>query len=641
MRSSRFSPRSLEPAQLERLTVAGEQLLDRLQTAVVGAVASGQARFDLVLGPRGAGKSHILGVLEGRLRAAPELLGRTVIVALPEQLHPLSLVQLLAQLLGELPDDPELGPTTEALRSLRRQRDPNQERRAVDLIRARLAGRSLIILLENLDELFTALGRDGQQRLRNILQTERRWSIVATSRSLIPAFTKYEAPFHGTFNQHRLTPLSPEQCRDMLAALADVHGHERLSTLLRTPRGLARVRGLHHLLGGNPRAMALLFRQLDEHRLDHFELALAELADELEPYLREQMIRLSPTQRALLELLVESWRPLTVTELSELSFSAQATTSNALRQLRGEALVQVLEVGRERYYEPGDPLLRLARANQRPRDAIAAFARVIRWWYAQASEADSSVRQYQVPPERARAEFVAHDGNDDGIVRRVLESTARADDPASQPARSSPTLELELSRAIGFAWHEHRLAELFSPRASLVPLLDVLPASVGWLVGVAMSLGLEESPASASGDGFAALRSAMLDQAPAGEMIGLHALGLVLESFCQLAELPIAEGVDPIAESVGADPQQPARLLLSGLYPWLASRRPLEPLRRLAARLATVHDIEWFPSEVLASAGPRAAVARLSEPERALVRTILELHRDHRGLEALALDARR
>jgi DNA-binding transcriptional ArsR family regulator len=399
--SSRFSPRSLEPAQLERLTVAREELLARLERVVTDAVVTGQARFDLLLGPRGAGKSHCIGLLEARLRASPQLSGRTIIVAPPEELHPTSLVAFLAAVLREFPDDADVGPVDDALRSLQRQQDGNQEQRAVDLIRARLGNRALVILLENLDELFDMLGREGQQRLRNILQTQRRWSIIASSRSLSPAFVKYEAPFHGTFNQHPLEPLSPEQCRDMLAALAVAHGQIDLEKILRAPKGMARVRGIHHLLGGNPRAMTFMFRQLDEQRLDHFELALADLADELKPYFQEQMTRQSPAQRAIMELLAESWRPLTVTEIAERGFISQASTSGALRNLRRDALVQERKLGREHFYELGDPLHRLARANERPREAIEAFARVIRWWYSDDTGWDFSYRRRYVLPNFA------------------------------------------------------------------------------------------------------------------------------------------------------------------------------------------------------------------------------------------------
>lgn len=424
--SSRFSPRSLEPAQLERLTVGREQLLAHLQRVVTDAVVSGQGRFDLLVGPRGAGKSHCIGLLDARLRASPQLVGRAIVVAPPEELHPTSLVSLLAAFLREFPDDPDAGPAADALRSLQRAQDGNREQRAVELIRARLGGRSLILLLENLDELFEMLGREGQQRLRNILQTQRRWSIVASSRSVSPSFVKHEAPFHGTFNQHLLEPLSAEQCREMLAALADAHGKIELAALLRTNTGLGRVRGIHHLLGGNPRAMAFMFRQLDEHRLDHFELALANLADDIKPYFQEQMTRLSPAQRGVMELLAESWRPLTVNELAERGFTSQASTSGALRHLRRDRLVQVNIVGREHLYEIGDPLHRLARANERPREAIEAFARVIRWWYADDTMSDYKLRKRFVLPEAARTASVAADVAADVVISPAYLAHARA-----------------------------------------------------------------------------------------------------------------------------------------------------------------------------------------------------------------------
>jgi DNA-binding transcriptional ArsR family regulator len=654
MRSSRFSPRSLEPAQLERLLVAREQVLAHLQDAVTSAVVTGQARFDLVIGPRGAGKSHLIGVLEGRLRGSPQLLDRTVIIAPPEELHPLSLVQFLAQLLRELPDDPELGSSADAVRSLQRQHDPNQERRAVDLIRARLAGRSLIILVENLDEVFTALKREGQQRLRNILQTERRWSIVASSRSLSPAFTKYEAPFHGTFNIHRLEPLSAEQCREMLAALADAHGKQQLAALLRTRKGLARVRGLHHLLGGNPRAMAFLFRQLDEHRLDHFEEALADLADELKPYLQEQMTRISPMQRAIMELLAESWRPLTVTELTESSFSAQASISNALKLLRSEALVQTLEVGRERYYELGDPLLRLARANERPREAIAAFARLIRWWYAEDRVSELGVRSRYVLPAPARAEWAAADRGEYGPV---LEASLReASELLAQPAevpRSTPNLEVGLARAIDSAWHHQRLSELLPMTASLDSVLAVLPTPTRFLVAMAsVSVLFEQMRSQAVPDTTDTLRARWRQftaegPAAASSKTVEHELalpGVMLEALSVFAQVADDDEWRMLMPSSLTDPGSASDFRYYfefGFYLWLASRRPLEPLVQLDARLREHHDLEWFPAAPLNSASPREAVARLSEPERVIVREQLERHNDRQGLAALALAAKR
>jgi hypothetical protein len=107
-RSSRFSPRLLGHEVLEQLTAAREPLLARLVGSLSAAILSGQGRFDLLVGPRGIGKSHLLGLVEGRMRAHADLCERLVIVALPEEFHPSS---LLTRRSGSIPA-PETGEPT-------------------------------------------------------------------------------------------------------------------------------------------------------------------------------------------------------------------------------------------------------------------------------------------------------------------------------------------------------------------------------------------------------------------------------------------------------------------------------------------------------------------------------------------------
>ncbi len=634
--SSRFSPRALDPDQRARLSVGREELVAALAAAVGDAALAGQARFDLVLGPWGAGKSHLLGLVEGRLRSSSELDARAQIVALPDEPRPTSLVQLFALILRELPDDPELGPAADALRSLERQRDVNQERRAVDLLRGRLGERPLIVLLEDLDALFDALGRAGQLRLRNVLQTERRWSMLATSRSLIPAFTKYEAPFHGTFNLHRLTPLSPAQCRDMLAKLAEVHARPGLARLLRSARGLRRVRAMHHLLGGNPRAMALAFRSLDERRLERFELALGELADELEPYARAQLARVSPAQRTIIELLAESWRPLTVTQLAERSFSSQASTSGALRHLRRDGVVADFQLGRERYYELGDPLVRLARANHRPGPTIAAFVRAVRAWYGDDVGDDPDARRYAALAGRAGEAWVARDASPRAAAAAQpagLVELGQLLGPASA-SLSAVDRERALAAAVEAAWHRRELAGLHTSeleRADLPALPRELLASAGVLAR------LEQAPASMSGEDLAALTRSfarLREQASDTELADARGLEVMLCMLLELGARLASEGHAELGPILAANRELFADALSLGLYPWIASRRDLQPLAGLAARLG---EAPVLARAVIDAKHPREAVARLGEPERALVRAQLVRHGDHEGLAALGL----
>lgn len=377
-RPSRFSPRSEPHDALEQRTVCREELCSSLVRGIADAIRTGQARFELVLGPRGAGKSHLLGLIEGRL--GKELESQAIVVELPEEFHPSSLVHLLAEVLRCLPPDPEAGPVDRRLAVLAASPDDARQR-AVGMIKARLQGQSLIIIVENFDVILAAIGRNGQHQLRSILQTERRWSIVASSRSWAASFSKESEPFFGMFIPRTLEPLSAEDCRTMLVRLATACGREELAHELDTPKGLARVQTLRHVLGGYPRAMAFIFPHLHHDRPDAVERALQDLAEELTPYFQEQMSRLPIGQRPVAELLAEHWAPLSVGEIASATFNTQPTVSTYLRRMRDDAIVRSTKLGREHFYEIADPLFRIARAMKRDDLRAKTFLRVLQSWY--------------------------------------------------------------------------------------------------------------------------------------------------------------------------------------------------------------------------------------------------------------------
>ncbi|MCA9701476.1 MAG: ATP-binding protein, partial [Myxococcales bacterium] len=225
--SSRFSPRLLDPEILARLTVGRAELLERLVENLSAAILSGHGRFDLLVGPRGVGKSHMLGLIEARVRAHPQLGERLVLVTLPEEFHASSLLHLLARVLDGLPESDAMPPVEAQLRLLRGRDTSEAIDMAVAMIRARLQGRALLLMFENLDEIFAALGRKGQAQLRKIVQTEAGWSIFATARTSL-ALTRQSEPFHGTFVVEQLKALAPVQCCEMLLRLAEVHERPEL-----------------------------------------------------------------------------------------------------------------------------------------------------------------------------------------------------------------------------------------------------------------------------------------------------------------------------------------------------------------------------------------------------------------------------
>ncbi len=368
--SSRFSPHSVEPAQLERLLVGRERLLKEVLEDLQTTIAAEGARYEVLVGPRGMGKSHALAILKSRLEAAmPQL----PIAMLGEEAQLPSILALLAKLLGVLAGQ-------EAVVRVRRAAPADRVETAIRLIESRVDEGPLVIAFENLDHVLSAMGKHGQKAFRNLLQSHPRWSVLCTSTSWSSALENRDAPLYRMCVRRDLGPLTPHGCWQMLRRLAEAHGEEGLLVELDGPEAVGRVKAIHHVVGGAPRAIAHIFPHLASRSLGDLEAAFFQLSDELTPYFQEQIARRPPGQRALLDALAESWQPLSVSELAELSFATHQTTSGQLRYLVRDGLVGKVQVGRSAFYSVRSPLMRIVRAMKSPSGHASAFVRFATGW---------------------------------------------------------------------------------------------------------------------------------------------------------------------------------------------------------------------------------------------------------------------
>lgn len=366
---SKYSPGVLSAEQRARRFVGRHDLLDRLVDGVVGAVRDGGARYDLVVGPRGSGKTHLLTLLADRLATEPSLAGVHLVV-LSEEEHVASFTSLLARILGAL--------DASSIATLRAAPHTEAGDVAQRMLLARVGDATLILILENLDRVFQAIGVGGQRKLRALLNNHGRIQIVAGSQTAGAAFHNRDQPFYRHFVQHTLDALNPEACQEMLARLAEEGRQPELALAVRSASGLARVRAVHAFSGGLARTMALLYPHLDLETFDAVEDAFAKVADELTPYFQEQARNRSPGQQAILEVLAESWTPRSVKELAQATFTSEQSTSGQLRHLRRDGIVHSHRVGRESFYVIADPLWRVARSMKRPDRVPQTLLRFVR-----------------------------------------------------------------------------------------------------------------------------------------------------------------------------------------------------------------------------------------------------------------------
>jgi hypothetical protein len=155
---STFTPGQLSPATLEALFVVREPLVRRIMDGIRASAASGNKHQRLLIGPRGSGKSHLVALVYHRVRADRELAARLRIAWLPEDPYAVGYAGLLTLVLRRLRQDETdldwLDARLEAILDLAAL--PQQESALEDLLLQALDGRTLLLIIENLDELFGA-----------------------------------------------------------------------------------------------------------------------------------------------------------------------------------------------------------------------------------------------------------------------------------------------------------------------------------------------------------------------------------------------------------------------------------------------------------------------------------------------------
>ena len=388
----RFTPSMLPPAALEALLVMHEPLVRRLVDGIRQSATTGSKEQTLLIGPRGAGKTHLIATLYHRIRAEADLACQLRIAWLREEAWGVtSFLDLLLRILKGLAaeyDDRGLADGVSRLNDLSAQEG---EQAALRLLREYLDGCTLLLLVENLGEIFEGLGERGQQALRAYLQQEAGCTIVATAQALFDAVQLRTSPFFGFFRLVYLEPLTFEEALALLAKIAQFQENPDLAAAVVSPRGRARIRAVHQLVGGNPRLFVIFAGFLSVSALDELVGPLLRTIDELTPYYQGRMAELPQQQRKIVAFLAEEGGALPVKHIARGCMLSQQAASSQLGVLVTKGFVRKVPMlaGRESYYELAEPLLRLCLAVKTQREApIGLLITFLRLWYTRGKLAD-------------------------------------------------------------------------------------------------------------------------------------------------------------------------------------------------------------------------------------------------------------
>ena len=464
---SRFSPNRTDPEILEAIFVQRHTLaevwLERLRDSVLGGIK----HHLLAVGPRGCGKSHLVVLLLFRLKQDPVVRERLRIAWLPEDETTSSfwkfLLRILRALNAEYGDEFPPPPRDQ----LDNAADDRRTAVLTDYLLKKLGTRSLLVVVENLDDAMRGLKLEGQKRWRAFLQEHPVAITLATAQQLTKDVSDRDRPFFNFFQIERLQPLTADEALELLKKLAERGGNVTLATFLQTATGRARVRAIRHIAGGSHRVFIILSEFATRENLDDLVTAFEELLDELTPYYQERLRWLPDQQREIVEFLCRQIHTVPVKEIATELFLSDQAGAAQLKSLKDKGYVTAESVGRESRYELTEPLMRLCVEVKDPqREPIRLIVQFLRIWYDRAgiedrlqhlpADAELERRYFHAVLQTHRPDFpgpveevlnrdlqsARATGNPEEIVRVLVELAATADTTWKSLAVSRELFEL-------------------------------------------------------------------------------------------------------------------------------------------------------------------------------------------------------
>ncbi|MCL2009643.1 MAG: tetratricopeptide repeat protein [Synergistaceae bacterium] len=311
-------------------------------------------RHIVVIGPRGSGKTMLLRRLATEIRAMSELyITWHPIVFMEENYEILSLSDFwkealyyannttattgrrLEQLKMEIPVSSEAKDATyEALKNPPGgPKNPYTE----DIARARLLefaerqGKRLLLICENMNDLFSVLSEQECWKLRNVLQTEKRIMLIGSATARFDQIDHHKKAFYDFFKILNLERLTTKECAELWFSVSGNRVHEQQAEALRI------------LTGGLPRLVSIL--AWFGRELSFLELMrdLEELIDDHTDYFKGSLETLPPKERKVFVSLARLWANSPVGIIADEAGMEQPETSAILNRLIKRGIVEEYE----------------------------------------------------------------------------------------------------------------------------------------------------------------------------------------------------------------------------------------------------------------------------------------------------------
>ena len=412
----KYNPHLWGADELRAIFAVRQAELQDLVGALIRARPDQVGRHALITGHRGMGKTTLLRRLALSIADTPDIAKRWLALTFPEEQYTVrTLAEFWVNVLDALADalgregaaSAELVALDAHIDRLGALPAAKREKAALELLTDWIDQhqRGLVLLIDSSDQLLTSLSAAEADasttallRLRHTLAQQPGLVWIGASYESLEGPDLYQDAFHDFFVLYELQPLSLNEMRAALLALAQRFGagkeargmgaeHEMARILDARPE---RLRALRVLTGGNPRATVMLYELFAAGGADNGQADLKVLLDLMTPLYKARIEALSDLPRKLFAHLMEHWHPMGLRELSEASGFPSSTLSAQLARLEIAGLVektQLTDPRKRSGYQAAERLFNvwylMRSGSRRVRQRLAWLVEFMRMWYSQ------------------------------------------------------------------------------------------------------------------------------------------------------------------------------------------------------------------------------------------------------------------
>ena len=408
-------------------------------------------QHQLVVGPRGSGKTTLVRRVAAEARREKDLASRWYPVVFGEEAYAVGTPgEFWLEALFYLADQTQQERWSKAYDELQNERDETRLRERALSQRMDFAdqqGKRILLVVENLNMLLgEQLERDSDWDIRHTLQNEPRILLLGTATSRFEEIESIDRAWFELLTIHELKPLDAAECLTLWQA---VSGDEL---------GTEKIRPIQILTGGNPRLLIILAKFAAKRSFRELMDELVQLIDGHTEYFKSHLDNLPALERKVFAALLDQWDPLTAREVARSARIDVNKASALLRRLGGRGAVEVMaENGRKKQYQVAERLYNiyyLMRRRGHPSNRVRAAVAFMTHFYEERQLVEAGIGLAEeacaLPPRQrefhywAYRELIQHASKPE-LGRKILEATPRAFFEA--PDVPQPVLELYKSYA--------------------------------------------------------------------------------------------------------------------------------------------------------------------------------------------------